>query len=122
MNLMNIQTLDWDDELLKVTAPGLRTKLPPICGNSHIAGKLHPYFSKYGLREIPVITFTGDNPSSLIGIGGWKPGTYIVALGTSDNFFAASEKPLTDPSEAVKLMRIIDAIYASARTGRPVKL
>ena len=32
------------------------------------------------------------------------------------------EKPLTDPSEAVKLMRIIDAIYASARTGRPVKL
>ncbi|MBR4220616.1 MAG: hypothetical protein IKR81_05625 [Victivallales bacterium] len=97
MNLMNIQTMDWDDELLKATAPGLRTKLPPICGNSHIAGKLHPYFSKYGLREVPVVTFTGDNPSSLIGIGGWKPGITIVALGTSDNIFAASDKPITDP-------------------------
>jgi len=31
------------------------------------------------------------------------------------------EKPLSDPSEAVTLMRIVDAIYASARTGRPVK-
>ena len=29
------------------------------------------------------------------------------------------EDPLSDPSEAVKLMKIIDAIYASSRTGRP---
>ena len=32
------------------------------------------------------------------------------------------EKPLSDPAEAVKLMRIIDAVYASAKTGRPVKV
>ena len=32
------------------------------------------------------------------------------------------EEPLSDPSEAVKLMRIIDAVYVSARTGRPVKV
>ena len=32
------------------------------------------------------------------------------------------EEPLSDPSEAVKLMKIIDAIYASARSGKPVKL
>ena len=32
------------------------------------------------------------------------------------------EKPLSDPSEAVKLMRIIDAVYASAKTGRPAKV
>ena len=30
------------------------------------------------------------------------------------------EAPLSDPSEAVKLMKIIDAIYASSKTGRPV--
>ena len=32
------------------------------------------------------------------------------------------EEPLTNPGEAVKLMRIVDAIYTSSRTGRPVSL
>lgn len=32
------------------------------------------------------------------------------------------EKPLSDPSEAVKLMKVVDAVYKSARTGRPVKV
>jgi predicted dehydrogenase len=31
------------------------------------------------------------------------------------------EKALNSPAQAVVLMRIIDAVYASARTGRPVK-
>ncbi|MFH1708493.1 MAG: Gfo/Idh/MocA family oxidoreductase [Planctomycetota bacterium] len=35
---------------------------------------------------------------------------------------AKKEKPLNTPDEAVKLMQIIDAIYASARTGKPVKI
>ena len=32
------------------------------------------------------------------------------------------EKPLSDPAEAVRLMKIVDAVYASARTGRPVRV
>ena len=32
------------------------------------------------------------------------------------------EKPLNTPDQAVKLMQIIDAIYASAKSGRPVKV
>ena len=32
------------------------------------------------------------------------------------------EAPLSTPDEAVKLMKIVDAIYASAKTGRPVKV
>lgn len=32
------------------------------------------------------------------------------------------EQPLSDPSEAVKLMRIVDAIYRSAKSGKPVKV
>ena len=32
------------------------------------------------------------------------------------------EEPLSDPSEAVKLMRIIDAVYASAKSRGPVKV
>jgi predicted dehydrogenase len=32
------------------------------------------------------------------------------------------EKPLNTPDEAVKLMKIIDAVYASAKSGAPVKI
>jgi len=32
------------------------------------------------------------------------------------------EAPLSDPSEAVKLMKVIDAVYASAETKKPVKV
>ncbi|MDD5707909.1 MAG: Gfo/Idh/MocA family oxidoreductase [Kiritimatiellae bacterium] len=35
---------------------------------------------------------------------------------------AGQEEPLNTPDEAVKLMKIIDAIYASARTGAPVRV
>jgi predicted dehydrogenase len=33
-----------------------------------------------------------------------------------------SEAPLNTPDEAVKLMKIIDGIYASAKTGKPVEI
>ena len=32
------------------------------------------------------------------------------------------ERPLSDPSEAVKLMKIVDAVYLSSKSGKPVKL
>ncbi len=35
---------------------------------------------------------------------------------------AGREEPLNTPDEAVKLMRIIDALYASAKSGAPVKV
>ena len=31
-------------------------------------------------------------------------------------------EPLSDPSEAVKLMKVVDAVYASAKSGKPVKI
>jgi xylulokinase len=40
---------------------------------------------------------TGDNPSSLVGMGATAPGTIVISLGTSDTFFAAMEKAVTDP-------------------------
>ena len=43
----------------------------------------------------------------------------------ASNFVWAVEKreaPLNTPDQAVKLMKIIDAIYASARSGKPVKV
>lgn len=46
-------------------------------------------------------------------------------IGSATNFIEAIEgraQPLNTPDEALKLMRIIDAIYESARSGAPVAL
>ncbi len=99
MNLLNLQTLDWDDGLLDATAPGLRAKLPPAAASATVAGTVSRYFvEKYGLSpDCRVVLSTGDNPSSLVGMGATTPGTIVISLGTSDTFFAAMEKPVTDP-------------------------
>ncbi|HEY0463555.1 MAG TPA: FGGY-family carbohydrate kinase, partial [Polyangiaceae bacterium] len=41
--------------------------------------------------------FTGDNPSSFVGMGATEPGTAVISLGTSDTVFAAMREPRTDP-------------------------
>lgn len=99
MNLLNLRTLAWDAKIAQATAPDLLAKLPRAVPGGTIAGHLHPYFAQYGLRPgIPVATWSGDNPSSLIGTGAWRPGTAVVSLGTSDTFFAAMAAPQTDPA------------------------
>ena len=98
MNLLNLQTLAWDEEICAFVAEGLIGKLPRV----HLPGKtplrLADRFAAYGLRPgIPVAPFTGDNPASLVGCGAEKPGTAVVSLGTSDTFFAAMDEFRTDP-------------------------
>ena len=38
------------------------------------------------------------------------------------NVICKKEKPFNSPDEAVRLMKIVDAIYASAKSGTPIKL
>lgn len=99
MNLLDLHTLDWDQDLLEATAPGLRGKLPAAAAPATIAGIIAPYFAeKYGFsRTCRVALSTGDNPSSLVGMGATSPGVIVISLGTSDTFFAAMERPVTDP-------------------------
>merc|ERR1712048_213548 len=68
-------------------------------GNT-VVGEVGRFFvSKYGFAEdAKIIVFTGDNPSSLVGMGASSPGKVVISLGTSDTFFAAMENPHTDPS------------------------
>ncbi len=96
MNLLNLSTMSWDEEIAEFTAPGLVRRLPVV--GSGIAGRLHPYFAKYGLQSgIKVGVWSGDNPASLIGTGGWRSGSAVVSLGTSDTFFAALPEFRIDP-------------------------
>ena len=99
MNLLDLAKGAWSDALLDATAPGLRQKLKPAVASTTTVGEVTEYFvKKYGFaRGTKVIAFTGDNPSSLIGMGASKPGTAVISLGTSDTVFTAMAAQRTDP-------------------------
>jgi xylulokinase len=99
MNLMHLDRWDWDPELLAATAPDLADKLPTIHPGTTNTGFLAEYFvSKFGFSpKTPITIFTGDNPSSLVGMGAAEPGTVVLSLGTSDTFFAAMPEFVADP-------------------------
>ena len=99
MNLLDLAALGWSEPLLAATAPNLAEKLrAPVAASTRV-GEIAPYFvERFGFRAgTPVIAFTGDNPSSLVGMGAALPGTAIASLGTSDTVFAAMREPKTDP-------------------------
>ncbi|MHA2393844.1 MAG: xylulokinase [Promethearchaeota archaeon] len=89
MNLMNIQTKEWDKRALKATALDLEGKLPNLCNSFDIIGTISDYFvEKYGFNSKCVnIAWSGDNPNSLIGVGLIEKGKVAISLGTSDTYF-----------------------------------
>lgn len=100
MNLMNLESGDWDAEIVNITAESLADKLPSLKPSATIAGDISPYFvDKYQFNpEAKVVLWSGDNPCSLVGMGAASPGKMVISLGTSYTLFAAMEKPVTDPS------------------------
>jgi xylulokinase len=99
MNLLELAAGNWNSKLLEATAPGLGRKLAPPVASTTKVGAIADYFVKrYGFAAgTPVVAFTGDNPSSLVGMGATRPGTAVISLGTSDTMFAAMAAPRTDP-------------------------
>jgi len=99
MNLLDLASGSWSQKMLDATAPGLRDKLPPPIPSHTRVGAVADYFvDKHGFTSgTPVVAFTGDNPSSLIGMGASRPGAVVISLGTSDTVFAAMSQPRTDP-------------------------
>ena len=99
MNLMSLNDCDWDETMLEATSPGLLEKLPPVVPSSQVVGTVSRYLQEnYGFsKDARVVAWSGDNPNSLIGTGGYAPGTAVISLGTSYTFFAAMEDPVVDP-------------------------
>ena len=99
MNLLDLRSGAWSPALLAATAPELAGKLSTPVPSTTQVGEVAPYFvHKFGFAPgTPVVAFTGDNPSSLVGMGATEPGTAVVSLGTSDTVFAAMHEPRTDP-------------------------
>lgn len=69
MNLLNLETGDWDRDICDYISKDLIGKLPRVSRTS---------------------VFTGDNPATLVGCGADRPGCAVVSLGTSDVFMAAA--------------------------------
>ena len=98
MNLMDIRKKEWHPKALEATAPDLRGKLPALSISSRRVGPVNPYFTKYGLnKEALSFVWTGDNPSSLIGLGLIEEGTVAVSLGTSFTYFGVLREWRIDP-------------------------
>jgi len=99
MNLLDLAQGRWSLALVDATAAGLVQKLKPAVASSSVVGEISGYFvKKYGFAKgTRVIAFTGDNPSSLVGMGASRPGTAVISLGTSDTVFTAMTAPRTDP-------------------------
>jgi xylulokinase len=99
MNLLDLGKGAWSQSLLAATAPGLAQKLKPAVASTTVVGEIAGYFVKrYGFAPgTKVVAFTGDNPSSLVGMGASRPGTAVISLGTSDTVFTAMTAPRTDP-------------------------
>jgi len=99
MNLLSLESWDWDTDLVKATAPELQLKLPAVVQGKTVVGSVASYFvEKYGFSaDTPVTVFTGDNPSSLVGMAASQAGKVVISLGTSDTFFASIPEVKTDP-------------------------
>ncbi len=99
MNLMDIRKKQWHVKAVAATAPGLLEKLPPLAPSWHVVDCIHPYFvEKYGLSPKTLsLVWTGDNPSSMIGLGMIEPGMAAVSLGTSFTHFGCIKDVDIDP-------------------------
>ena len=97
-NLMDLATATWWHEAVEATAPGLAPRLPTIAPAASIVGPLAPYWRmRHGLPAAKVVTWSGDNPCSLIGAGLVMEGRVAVSLGTSDTIFGLMRAPRVDP-------------------------
>jgi xylulokinase len=103
MNLMDLRHNRWSPEALDATAPGLGDRLPPIAPSWDIVGRLSSYWQRrYSLPAIPIVPWTGDNPSSLVGTGIISDGVLAVSLGTSDTAFTCTTGPASESSHVFR--------------------
>lgn len=99
MNLMDLRRGRWADAALDATAPGLRGRLLTVVPSATVVGRLSPWWTaRHGLPPAKLVAWTGDNPSSLVGVGVVAPGTVAVSLGTSDTLFTIMDRFEPDPS------------------------
>jgi xylulokinase len=106
MNLQNMQTGEWDQTLLELTAGGrgdvddLCKKLGDVSKDPVSSlGTIQPYFvRRYGFsKDCKIFPFTGDNPATMLSLP-LQENEAIISLGTSTTFLMSTSLYNPDPS------------------------
>jgi len=94
MNLLNLTNKSWVPQILNFVGDDLEAKLGTVMSTDSIVGTVSSYMQeRYGFPEDCLVgAFTGDNPSSLAGLG-IRKGDLGYSLGTSDTVFACVDEP-----------------------------
>lgn len=113
-NLADIRSGSWSPEALEATAPDLSFRLPKLICKDDLAGIVSDYLvRRYGFTQgAKVVIGTGDNPSSLVGLGLIKePATMAISLGTSDTYFGYLPTLLTGDRTEGHIFGAADGAY-----------
>ena len=100
--LMNIHTLEWDDEALALA--GISAEhLPELVPTRHILRGLTPEaVGRRGLpADTPVVVGAGDGPLANLGVGAVRPGVAACSIGTSGALRVGVDRPTVDPRGGV---------------------
>ncbi|KAJ3233318.1 hypothetical protein HDU78_006527 [Chytriomyces hyalinus] len=108
MNALDLKSKTWSADVLK-SVGGAAVKNPestlanllgPVATPYLPVDNISSYFvERYGFSpKCKVVPFTGDNPSTLAGLGISAAGDLAVSLGTSDTAFAVVAKSACKPS------------------------
>jgi xylulokinase len=95
MNLLDLKTKTWSDEILRCSALGLAERLGTPLESHKVVGSVANYFVKkyHFSSSCQVVAFAGDNPNSVVGMRLANTGDISISLGTSDTLFGTLDEP-----------------------------
>jgi gluconokinase len=94
--LMDLATLDYDDEALEV-AGVTRERLCPIAPTKHTMSLTAAAARELGCAPaLPVVLGAGDGPLANLGVGAVRPGVAACSIGTSGALRLMVERPVVD--------------------------
>jgi len=112
MNLLDIHSKTWSPECLQAVAVDLGARLgEPVPSHTDLGCVSEYMVERHSFSPTcRVITFTGDNPSSLAGMA-LRPGDVAISLGTSDTLFLPLAQPPTLPEGHVLINPVDSDAY-----------
>ncbi|HEX7063600.1 MAG TPA: gluconokinase [Bacillales bacterium] len=95
--LFNLESLDWDEEALKVAGISRGQLSEPVPTTQIIKGLESEYAAKIGLSEdIPFIIGASDGVLANLGVGAIEKGSVACSVGTSGAIRTVIPNPVTD--------------------------
>lgn len=89
--LFNLQSLDWDNEILQIFAIP-RVALPQPCPSSGVFGETIPTKALPG--GLPIASLIGDSHAALYGHAGFLPGAIKATYGTGTSLMTPTPSPI----------------------------